>query len=359
MEVPAAGLLKEARKSRDMKMGKRTSQILSGSGFTLIELLVVISIITLLIGFLATGMQAFKRHADNLRQKSHFHGIEVGLELFYKDYANYPDSWVMPDPDIYSGPYVCGSQHLAEALLGRDLRGYDPKTTWCAPVEKAANDTEIYARDEKGSTDDEIAASKARRWEPYLELKKDMNVLVMEILYGVGNCGDVYPSEEDPADSGERPYRSPVFVDIFRQKKVTLDDGESLRVGTPILYYKAKTSSRLFREEINDPETDMDETDHRKWIYNYEDNRAIIEVGMVKDTTVKHLFDENHPELDETKKGVYLFYETITNPKVSRVYLDEPEKSDYRPFNVKTFILISAGRDGIFGTRDDITNFDY
>ena len=345
-----------------MRQGKR--QILSGSGFTLIELLVVISIITLLIGFLATGMQAFKRHADNLRQKSHFHGIEIGLELFYKDYADYPDSWVLPDPCSDPGPYVCGAQHLAEALLGRDLRGYDPKTWWCAPVEEAANDTEIYARDEKGSTDDEIAASKARRWEPYLELKKDMNVLVMEILYGFDNCGDVYPSSEEPEDSenGVRPYRSPVFVDIFRQKKVTLDDGESLRVGTPILYYKAKTSSRLFREQENDPDTDMDETDHRKWIYNYEDNRAIIEVGTVKDPTVIHHYDEKHTYEDPpgtTRDGIYLFYETITNPKVSRVDLDEPEKSDYRPFNSNTFILISAGRDGIFGTRDDITNFDY
>ena len=342
-----------------MRQGKR--QILSGSGFTLIELLVVIGIITLLIGFLATGMQAFKRHADNLRQKSHFHGIEIGLELFYKDYDDYPDSWVLPDPDIYSEPYVCGAQHLAEALLGRDLRGYDPETTWCAPVEEGAAppDTEIYAREEKGSTDDEIAASKARRWGPYLELKKDMNVLVMELLYGVGNCGDVYPSEEDPADSGERPYRSPVFVDIFRQKKVTLDDGDSVRVGTPVLYYKAKTSSRLFREEITDTD---DDSDHRKWIYNYEDNRAIIEVGTVKDPTVIHHYDERHTyedPPDTTRDGVYLFYESITNPKVSRVDLDEPEKSDYRPFNTKTFILISAGRDGIFGTRDDITNFDY
>jgi len=340
-------------------MVKRTSQFLSGPGFTLIELLVVIGIITLLLGFLATGMQAFRRRANDLRQKSHFHAIEVGLELFYKDYDDYPDSWVLPDPDDDPMPsYIWGAQHLAEALLGRDLRGFDPHSSWCALVEKAANDTEIYARDEKGSTQSEIKASEARRWGPYIELKKDMNVLVMELLYGVGNCGDVYPSSENPADSGKRPYRSPVFVDIFRQKRVTLDNGDSVRVGTPVLYYKAKTSSRLFRKE-DDSETDINEADHRKWIYNYEDNRGIIELGTVNDPTVKHLFDENHPEPDETKKGVYLFYETITNPKVSRIDKVNLEKSDYKPFNAKMFILVSAGRDGIFGTRDDITNFDY
>ena len=68
-----------------MKMGKRMSRFLSGCGFSLIELLVVISIITLLLGFLATGIQAFKKRANDLRQKSHFHGMEVGLELFYKE----------------------------------------------------------------------------------------------------------------------------------------------------------------------------------------------------------------------------------------------------------------------------------
>jgi len=52
---------------------------------------------------------------------------------------------------------------------------------------------------------------------------------------------------------------------------------------------------------------------------------------------VAHLMDET------------LFYETITNPGVSYE----------KPFNSTTFILISAGNDGIFGTKDDVTNFDY
>ena len=94
-------------------MGKRMSRFLSGCGFSLIELLVVISIITLLLGFLATGIQAFKKRANDLRQKSHFHGMEVGLELFYKDYDDYPDSEVLFDPSRGSGTYVSGAQHLA------------------------------------------------------------------------------------------------------------------------------------------------------------------------------------------------------------------------------------------------------
>ena len=65
-----------------------------------------------------------------------------------------------------------------------------------------------------------------------------------------------------------------------------------------------------------------------------------------------HHFNEAYTytaEGGQTRTGVQLFYETITNPKVNYD----------KPFNAATFILISAGYDGIYGTADDITNFDY
>jgi len=46
--------------------------------------------------------------------------------------------------------------------------------------------------------------------------------------------------------------------------------------------------------------------------------------------------------------GVWLFYNAITNPKMSQP----------RPYNMNTYILISAGHDGIYGTKDDICNFE-
>ncbi len=319
-------------------MGQSTRRFWSKSGFSLIELLVVISIITLLIGFLATGIQGVKRHATNLRQKSNFHAIEVGLELFEKDYDDYPPSKVLPDDDPTTTDLVCGAQHLAEALVGRDMRGFDPKSNWYAPDK----DDTIYASSNKeDSTDEDIAASRSRRWKLFIELKK-MGAFVMHDLYD-NYTGAVY-SSEDPGVPDD--FRAPVITDIFRQKKVKVPYKENSEwAGSPILYYKANSASRLFKKvpELSD--------EFAGWIYNYEDNRGIIELGTIKDPAVTHHFNEEHTYTDagQPRTGVHLFYKTITNPKVSYD----------KPFNAATFILISAGRDGIFGTSDDITNFDY
>jgi len=337
-------LLKEFRKSRNVKMGQGKRRFLSGSGFTLIELLVVISIIMMLIGLLATGIQGVKRHATNLRQKSNFHAIEVGLELFQKDYDDYPPSEMIDEKsDGSPGPKVCGAQHLAEALVGRDTRGFDPKTNWYAPDENES----IYANvTAKGSTQQDEAASRTRRWKLFIELK-EMGAFVMHDLYENYN-GDVY-STKDPCSPDS--FRAPVLTDIFRQKEIKVPYKDHAEwVGSPILYYKANSSSRLFKK-VPGKNAPAQSDDFTNWIYNYEDNRGIIELGTIKDPAVKHHFDEEYTYTEDgrNRNGVHLFYKTITNPKVSYD----------KPFNAATFILISAGRDGIYGTRDDITNFDY
>jgi len=230
-DILVVALLKDVRKSRNVKMRQGKRRFWSESGFSLIELLVVISIITLLIGFLATGIQGVKRHATNLRQKSNFHAVY---------------------------------------------------------------------------------------------------------------------SSEDPCSPDS--FRAPVITDIFRQKKVkVLYKDQPEWAGSPILYYKANSASRLFKK------VPASGDDFKKWIYNYEDNRGIIELGTIKDPAVEHHFSEAYTYTytedgqPRTGTGVHLFYKTITNPKVSYD----------KPFNAATFILISAGRDGIYGTSDDITNFDY
>ena len=58
----------------------------------------------------------------------------------------------------------------------------------------------------------------------------------------------------------------------------------------------------------------------------------------MKDPTVPH-------ELSFNK-----FYEIINNSKID---------THDQPFNATTFLLMAPGWDGIFGTKDDITNFDY
>ncbi len=299
-------------------------------GFTLIELLVVIAIISMLVMIMASGLGKVMKSAKALKQKSVLHSLEVGLEFFHDENDGYPQSKV--ESNNGADPLICGAQHLAEALLGRDQRGFDPVSKWYAPKQDAA--VKEYETD---------STSINRRKKLYVELK-DSAVVLLENLYD-SYSGRVYSSD------GTGKILAPVITDIFRQKQIVLPSGQKYFVGNPILYYKANEGSRDF-------EWDPLPTQESRLIYNYEDNAALIQLGPVKDPVdSKHLFDPAEPYSYTDPKGVaktgfgkQRFYNTITDPAVQ----------NYRkPYNPQSFILMSAGYDGIFGTKDDVTNFNY
>ena len=312
----------------------------SRSAFSLIELLVVIAIIAMLTGVLVPGIRVITRSAKRLKQSSVFHGYRTGLELFSKDFNDYyPDSEMLPITG--PGALVCGAQHLAEALMGIDQKGFDPKSKWYSP----SHGNDVYASTARGSTPAQVAACDNRRREVYVE-QKDDGCYALEDVYDVasgGSIGSVYSPRVFTS------ARAPVLTDIFKRKRIELTTaaGTTIRVkvGTPVLYFKADTTSRLFTD---DP---LGISNHANWIYNYEDNRAIIELGTVLDPTVKHRYDASESETvnGTPMNGVEFFYHKIKNPDV-----DAFEK----PYNPKTFILMSAGPDGVFGTKDDVTNFE-
>ncbi|MBW8035252.1 MAG: type II secretion system protein [Planctomycetes bacterium] len=313
----------------DMRKTDKNFGISRYDGFTLMELLVVIAIIMMLVGILVPGMRAIKRLSKNLQQKSLFHSIEIGVELFLKDFGDYPDS-KRSEPDPPTGLlYYCGAQHLAEAMVGRDERGYEPVQSrrWYWPGDEPPSvesvNYDLYWSSKK---------SLDRRKITYIELKKTGAYDPGEIY---DDTGQVY---SDPGYSGvpegELSLRGPVLTDVFLKKKITTTNGDNIKVGSPILYYKANRNSRLFEKAGPAIPGDTD-----KWIFNYKDNIDLVDLGAVgdDDPSIQHLMDET------------LFYETITNPGVSYE----------KPFNSTTFILISAGDDSVFGTKDDVTNFNY
>lgn len=306
----------------------RTRHVRGRSAFSLIELLVVIAIIALLTGVLVPGIKVVTRSAKRLKQSSVFHGYRTGLELFSKDFNDYyPDS-----EKIDNGlGLINGAQHLAEALMGIDQKGFDPKSKWYAP----SHGNDVYASAARGSTAAQVAASENRRREVYVE-QKDDGCYALEDIYGVGSIGSVY----SPLGFGSP--RAPVLTDIFKRKRIELTTAPPgvttirVKVGTPVLYFKADTTTRFM-----DPRS----------VYDYEDNQAIIELGTVLDPTVKHRYDQSESETvnGTPMDGDDFFYHKITNPDV-----DAFEK----PYNPRTYILMSAGPDGVFGTKDDVTNFE-
>ncbi len=181
----------------------RIRHVRSQSAFSLIELLVVIAIIALLTGVLVPGIRVVTMSAKRLKQASVFHGYRTGLELFSKDFNDYPDSDRLPGSG--STDLICGAQHLAEAMMGIDQKGFDPRSNWYAP----SHGTDIYASATRGSTPAEIATSDNRRKEIYVE-QKDDGCYALADIYSGGSIAPVY------SPSGFGQARAPVLTDIFK-----------------------------------------------------------------------------------------------------------------------------------------------
>jgi hypothetical protein len=94
----------------------------------------------------------------------------------------------------------------------------------------------------------------------------------------------------------------------------------------PILYYKADTIKTEHRSSGSGP---------RNSTYNYKDNEAYITLSPPFDSSSAH------------GMTIAKFYAETANPNFTE-----------RPHNSESFILQSAGPDGLYGTADDVYNFE-
>jgi prepilin-type N-terminal cleavage/methylation domain-containing protein len=284
------------------------------TGFTMVEILTVVGIIAILVAVLIPALTMVRRIAKETQQKAQLIAIDLALMAFKGDQGYYPPSdWPLPP----NSRYPCGAQKLAEALLGWDLLGFHPNSEWNADGEDDFG-TEIYHRNLDPTNDPDDRKNLDERRGPYLELA----------TANAFRLGVSAPSRRDGLFDNPAPLEKDTFVicDVFGIKKITLANGEIVKAGAPILYYRANTSKK-----------NIDDGEWRERIYNAEDNFGLIGLGRIKDgrTHAYALYVEK-------------FYTDITDPKVAAM------KWPYRP---DSYILISAGADGLYGTSDDICNF--
>jgi prepilin-type N-terminal cleavage/methylation domain-containing protein len=309
---------------------KRIQQKTGLKAFTLIELLVVIAIIAMLVGIMSVGIRKAMTVAKNLRQKAEFKAMETGLELFAKDFDDYPDSKVLPN--IIGNNQVCGAHHLAEALVGRDERGFDPKSKWYAPTDRTTV-SDLY-------TDNQT--SLIRRKGAYVQLKQG-GFYTLDDLWGTGNIGTIFPSDR----TGANPNIIPVVTDTFA-RILPANTSITQKIGMPILYFKADETKRFrtnsVRTEVN--RSNLTQVEYQEWAFNFDDNLPIARLSVLTDPTKQHF--ESSDDLDKA----WSFYEDATQTA-------DTDRVFFKPYNASTFILISAGWDGVYGTKDDITNYNY
>jgi len=288
-------------------------------GFTMIEILTVLAIIAILVGILVPTVSFVRTSAREAKQTTQITTIDMAIMAFKGDYGDYPPS------DIgQSTPFdYCGTQKLTEALLGWDLLGFHPDSEWQSDGRYINGDL-LY--ENASDPDPDVAEENLdKRIGPYLELS----------TANAFKLSDLFTTFGTPAAWALAPDTY-VLCDVFGIKPVsyTAATGATVTVmaGTPILYYKANPSSKVHNTS-SVPIPDR--------IYNAFDNKTLT-VLEIKD------LGRPHPLADDGTSEFEYFYKYITDPKVTAI--DWP----YRP---DSYILISAGADGLYGTNDDICNF--
>jgi type II secretory pathway pseudopilin PulG len=293
-----------------------TKQSDKKTAFTIIELLTVMSIIVILIGLLLPSLNMVKRYAKEVKQRAQFNSIKSALEFFSSEgqYDSLPPSNAL---DGTSANY-CGAMKLCEAMVGWDLIGFHLNSAWRADGYDSAAGPLSYdplkTRDDDG---DGIPDTLKERKEPYLQTE-NANAYRIGQLY---TAQTAFPTS---------PF---VLCDVYnRARNVTTGKG----IGMPILYYKANTSNT-----IHDPCGTLPIIgDDKGYIYNYTDNDELVKLGLPPIGTAT-----DHP-LSTPKT----FYDITKDNRISI--------TTGWPHNPNSYILISAGFDGIYGTNDDIFNFE-
>lgn len=271
--------------------------------FTIIELLTVMSIIVILIGLLVPSLNMARRFAKKLTQKNQLRTVGIGIEFFNNEWDGYPPSGAFDG----NGQQYCGAMKLSEAMVGKDLLGFHPNSAFRADGLDSTGGRQLYDPTTLGA-----------RKELFLQLD-NANANRLSEIYGTGNTG---------------PFNENTFVlcDVY-----TRDMRTGRKTGMPILYYKAETSNKL-----HDPNFAATPTDNMGNIYNFNDNQAMFALGKPWEDPGRQ---STHSLSNPTR-----FYKNTRNDKIS--ILRQPYKTD-------SYILISAGFDGEYGTADDICNFEW
>lgn len=314
------------------------------SGFTLVELLTVVGIIAMLIAILLPSLARARNQTKKVKTAGVFSGIDKSLEMFRNDFRDYPDSSRGYDPIFYdltqaqggmlletqdkadpTGQVMSGAHWLARALAGHDRMGMD-----------AAGRVMVHR----------LADSSPPAGDPFRE-----SVLKAADRKGVYmEGGDLFARDADLRNSGSfKATGRPVVVDAF---------------DFPVLYYRANPRARqafTFRApgDVQGVPADV------PGIYNHYDNALITGSASLNTTgwdfagVGQHRMgvfggmsiDPNSDDFIEKSDFKGSFTERLHNHNAHE------SGNVIKPQNGETFILISAGPDGNYGTDDDVTNF--
>ena len=316
-------------------------------GFTIVELLTVMSIIIILMSILMPGLHRTRRYARVVVQRSQFSDISKALELYRNDHQEtYPDSGAT-DGNATTNAGYCGAMKLCEALVGQDGMGLDPSSTFqaktstylfdlCVQTDSAtisntpALVTNLQERT-KYLDSDSIKAARLKDLYPWYTSSTGTNYYAPKASFQA--TVDAFPATSPSS------YPNSVLTDAFLR---TPSACGGKKLGMPILYYKADTTKLVHYPNFDPTSGIYNSMTTNPSIYNFDDNYGLIGLGCPWEstqTTVQPMYGT---------ANIKLFYKAITNAAIT---------STSRPHNEDSYILLSAGWDGLYGTSDDVYNF--
>ena len=247
------------------------------------------------------ALNTVRKHPKKMRQLAQFSSIQAAIELFNNEFDSYPPSFAF---DV-AGQNYCGAMKLCEAMMGWDLKGFHKESVFRNDGMNESETTELYRKE-------------------YVE--HDPNVRIRPLLK-IENA-NAHRLNEIYKDVGPFDGNNYVICDMYLKKRHS-----GKKIGMPILYYKADTSNNL-----HDPNTSPTPEDSKGNIYNYWDNHALVNLGRPSKTSTHSLANPVR------------FYRNTRNTRATTAC---------RPYMTDSFILISAGYDGEYGTADDICNYEW
>ena len=362
--------------------GPRPRRGVRTTAFSLVELLTVIFIISLLIGILIPSINSARNTAKKATTSKVLTSIRVGMEMFKNDNGTdfrltngYPPSFQhppIPDYDgndvLYEGrfpfapgtadtkPVVYGAHWLPAMLMGVDNQGYVKRNSVPRSTQNLRRSPWLWYE-----VDPNAEALYVPQRQPFYLDPGNTRTKATKDLMGIR------PEEGTGFfPDWEEMNTLPVVVDAFDQ---------------PILYYAANTHGKVTNmvEDLRKENREYTGGAQQEGVpyYYHQDNIGFTGSGPDPETEHGWNFGGRLRRAGDEKllhaiavSGADLTPDQFILPDnretFARYIVDRktyqsmgPDTSPnlpLRPVNADTYLLISAGPDGLYGTNDDVNN---
>ena len=312
--------------------------------FTLIELLVVVAIISLLIAIVTPALQSVRIQARKAQVRSQIASIGKGCEMFNTEFSGFPRSMGRnPFEEASTDVFLSGAQWLALQLVGADLRGYVKPTV--------QNDTNA-----DGRIDDEDWLEWYRLGVNYPRLSQYVTVdgksaqSPEEYLKSNGQAELLPGSSLRDGSEDWSNFKVPFFVDAFN---------------FPILYYAASKYEKKNAFWIGNTSGRFDISDNKGFtgmdgghgrVPDDEDGFDLV--GEGKEHPLMWLWERGNSNVPDPQSEPErtTFAGELYNANIFQT-TKQGNQGRVWPYRPDSYVLISPGLDGLYGTPDDIRNF--